>query len=174
MTIVDNPELDQYEVPLRRAERTALAWRDEALALRRGIGPEVLEVETGAEALLAIRRVVAAQDRVDALLEDSRALMGRMRRARDDTRAAAEEQVDAAIANEAGRRIEYQGAADRRAAANVAAVEQRRAQRLLDRAYDTLKEAYDSISASRWQLNTLREDLRSTLNVFRFENSLDR
>lgn len=174
MSVVDNPDLNQYEVPLARAERTAMEWAEEARTLREAIPADVLVVESGQEALAALRRVVAAQDRVDALQSKARALMGRTRRARDTLQAEADEQVDAEHVAQSAKRMEYQSSADRQAAAKLAAVEQRRNARLLGRALDTTKEAYEAITAYHWQLNSLREDLRATLNVFRFENSLDR
>lgn len=174
MTIVDQPQLDRFEVPLSRAERSSMDWAAEARTLRETIGPDVLVVASGTEALASLRRVVMAQDRIDTLQADARALMGRLRRARDTLEGEASEQIDAAHKAEADRRIDYQSAADRKATANLAAIEQRRNVRLLSRALDTVKEVYETITAYHWQLNALREDLRATLNVFRFENSLDR
>lgn len=170
----ENVDLNRYEVPLSRAESTAMGWAEEARTLREGVRADVLNVEEARAALTALRTVVAVQDRVDVLQSDARALMGRVRRAHDALAAEAADVVDTVLDREAGRRIEYQSAADRKAAANLAAIEDRRNARLLARALDTVKEAYESITAYHWQLNALREDLRATLNVFRFENSLDR
>lgn len=172
--MTDNPELDRYEVPLSRIETAVVGWVAEARQLRESVSADILAVDNAPAALLALRTVVAAQDRVDVLQADARAVMGRARRARDQVAAEAQDQVDAAQADQSARRIEYQSSADRKAAANLAAIEDRRNARLLDRAHDVAREGYDAITAYHWQLNALREDLRATLNVFRFENSLDR
>lgn len=172
--MVDLPELDQYEVPLSQMERRAFAIRDEAQELRRSLDASVLRGETGQEALHALRQTVAVLDRVDVLLDDARALWGRARRAKDNLEGETRERVDGSLDREASRRLEFQSAADRMAKANLENIEERRNVRLLGRLVDVTKEVFDTVLGYHFQLNGLREDIRSALNVFRFENSLDR
>ena len=172
--MTDIPDIALFEPALFHTEALCIARTQEARESRESIVLDVLDVLDSTSALAAVRSVVAVLDRVDVLRSDARRIMGIARRMRDRMEAEAEERADEAQVSEAGRRIEYQSAEDRRANSRLSAIKERRDARMVGRALDVAKESYEQISDYSRQLNHTREDLRSILNVFRFENSLDR
>lgn len=176
-----DPELDEYDVPPSRQEERVLAWVSEAMELRYGAAGDdegsldgILDVNSPRDVLAALRRVRIRADRVEHLLVNARRAKRRAKSTRDRVAFEAGNRFGASLVAEGQRRVEFQSAEERRQIANMESIEERRLAHQAERLVDITVEAYDAINTIHWGLDAIRKDLRSALNAFQFENSLER
>lgn len=176
-----DPALDVYDVPPSGQEARVLAWVQEAIELRYGSAGDdegsldgILEVNTPREVLQALRRVRTRADRVEHLLVNARRAKRRAKSTRDRVTFEAANRFGESLVAEGQRRIEFQSAEERKQIANLESIEERRLAHQADRLVDITVEAYDAINTIHWGLDAIRKDLRSALNAFQFESTLER
>lgn len=176
-----DPALDAYDVPPSGQEARVLAWVQEAIDLRYGAAGDdegtldsILDVNTPQDVLRALRRVRIRADRVEYLLVQARRVRRRAKSTRDHVTFEASNRFGESIIAEGQRRIEFQSAEERKQIANLESIEERRLAYQAERLVDITIESYDAINTIHWGLDAIRKDLRSALNAFQFESTLER
>lgn len=114
-------------------------------------------------------------DRVDELLAKVTQARGRVKRAEDQAKFAADLAYDeAARANSINRRAEFSSARERNADASLDSIQQKRQAHQAARLVSVASEAYEVVNQAHWSLESIRKDLRADLHSLQFESSLER
>lgn len=158
------------------AEEVLTSWVEEALDLRHGSGEDnagkvsLPPFELGQPAALdMLQRIRVRLDRVEELQSHARVAKGRAIRARESADFEASIAYDQALQHNRATKIqEYVSAAEKRADASLASLEQKRLAHQLQRQESFAAEALDVITQCYWGLEKLREDVLQMLRLHSF------
>lgn len=122
-----------------------------------------------------LTRVRKRADRLNAIMSTLTQVKWRLKRDRDDKAFEAEIAYDeAAVANHQSRSIDdYSSAADRKAAASLASLTQKRAQRKADRLVDVASEGLEVVTQIHWQFQAMRQELTAALRAYQIDQNLE-
>lgn len=175
--------LEKYDIPYNDLEQSIMDWVAEALELRHGDAGDPdgklsnPTLTAGPRPVVAmLRRVSQRADRVDELLAKATQARGRFRRARDEAQFSAEIAYDEATQRNKVRRDReaFESREERKAEAALASLNEKRAEHEARRLVSIAEEAHEIITQVHRQLDSIRQDLRTTLRTLQFEGNLDR
>lgn len=175
-------DLTEFDVPFNDMEQRVVNWVTEALELRHGSagdpeGPlRFVDMSDGLEAVDSmLRRARARSDRVDFLLANATRAKFRAQRAREAAEFAAENRQAEALKDNRLNRVDlFVSKEERMADASLDSLTERRNAHAANRLVSVTQEAYEIIKDVHWQLNAIRNDLRTTVHALQFESTLER